>query len=117
MYSNFLELLKERNLKSSDVARATGISNATFSDWKHGRSVPKFDKLVKIADFFSVPVEYFLDGSESGDLPLTSKEVLLLDLFRGLNRIGQDRILEYIDDLSRSGKYQKKTPGSSRSVG
>mgnify|MGYP003553741655 CR=1 FL=1 len=28
-------------MKDSDVAKATGITKSTFSDWKNGRSNPK----------------------------------------------------------------------------
>lgn len=36
-YEKFAQLLSERNIKSVDVARATGIYTSTFSDWKTGR--------------------------------------------------------------------------------
>lgn len=32
-----------------------------FSDWKSGKSKPKVDKLKKIADYFGVTIEYFLE--------------------------------------------------------
>lgn len=60
-YEKFAQLLSERNIKSVDVSRATGIYTSTFSDWKTGRSNPKMDKLQKIATYFNVPVEYFSD--------------------------------------------------------
>ena len=60
MYEKFEALLKERDLTAAAVAKETGISNATLSDWKHGKSKPKADKLMKLAEFFGVPVEYFL---------------------------------------------------------
>lgn len=31
--------------------------------WKQGKYTPKLDKLVKIAAYFKVPIEYFLDES------------------------------------------------------
>ena len=44
-YHNFTKLLALHNTSCYKVAKATGISAATFSDWKYGRSVPKADKL------------------------------------------------------------------------
>ena len=117
MYSVFLELLKERNLKPSDVSRITGISGATLSDWKSGRSVPKADKLKMIADFFEVPLEYLMTGVQPAAASLDPRRKELLSLFDQLNSIGQDKVMEYLDDLVRSGKYEKKTQSSSRSVG
>ncbi len=63
MYEKFACLLKERDVSAYQVAKATGIGQSTFSDWKNGRSTPKLDKLQKIADFFGVSVDYF-SGSE-----------------------------------------------------
>ena len=67
MYEIFQKLLNEKGVKTSDVARATGISNMTFSDWKHGKSVPKTDKMQKIADYFGVSVDYLMTGKEKED--------------------------------------------------
>lgn len=61
MYQKFLLLLEERGITSYKVAKETGISQVTLSDWKNGRSVPKVDKLQKIANYFEVPITYFLD--------------------------------------------------------
>lgn len=46
------------------VAKDTGVSTSTLSDWKTGRSTPKVDKLKKIAEYFGVSVTYFLDNLE-----------------------------------------------------
>ena len=64
-YSVFERLLQSRKVNVSQVARATGISASTFTDWKNGRSMPKADKLAKIADYFSVSLDELL-GTEQG---------------------------------------------------
>jgi transcriptional regulator with XRE-family HTH domain len=65
MYENYCKLKELRNVKDADVVKATGITKSTFSDWKSGRSVPKPDKLRKIADYFGVSVDYLMTGVES----------------------------------------------------
>ena len=60
MYKKFVELLKTKGVTPYQVSKETGISNSTFSDWKNGRSEPKVDKLQKLADYFGVPITYFL---------------------------------------------------------
>lgn len=62
MYEVFARLLEERGVKTADVAKATGITPSTFSDWKKGKSSPKQEKLQRIADFFGVSIEYLLTG-------------------------------------------------------
>lgn len=64
MYEIYCKLRDGRGLKDADVARGTGITKSTFSDWKTGRSSPKDEKLSKIADFFSVSLDYLRTGEE-----------------------------------------------------
>lgn len=64
MYEIFAELLKERDLKTADVCRGTGLPSSMFSEWKRGKSTPKADKLQKIADFLGVPLVYFYGTRE-----------------------------------------------------
>ena len=67
MYEIYEKLLKERNCKTADVAKATGIHPSTFSDWKSGKSHPKQDKMLKIADYFGVTVKFLMTGTEGED--------------------------------------------------
>lgn len=61
MYLKFVKLLQKHNITAYKVAKDTKISTSTLSDWKTGRSIPKVDKLKKIADYFRVPITYFLE--------------------------------------------------------
>ena len=60
MYNKFKQLLDERGVTAYQVAKETGISTATLTQWKQGRYTPKVDKIMKIADYFGVPLEYFV---------------------------------------------------------
>ncbi len=65
MYEIFVKLLEKYGVTAYKVSKATGIGGSTFTDWKNGRSVPKQDKLQKIADYFGVTIEYLMTGNES----------------------------------------------------
>ena len=78
MYEIYQRLLDEKGLKNADVARATGISNMTLSDWKRGKSVPKSDKMRKIAEYLNVSVDYLMTGNEVGFIVETAKKDVLL---------------------------------------
>lgn len=67
MYEIYCKLRDDRGMKDADVARETGITKSTFSDWKNGRSKPKDAKLKKIADLFGVSVEYLRTGEEDNN--------------------------------------------------
>ena len=64
MYEIYCRLRDEAGYKDADVARETGITKSTFSDWKNGRSCPKDEKLRKIAKLFGVSADYLKTGEE-----------------------------------------------------
>ena len=61
MYNKYEELLKQTGKTSYQVSKDTGIGENTLSQWKSGRSKPKVDKLQILANYFGVPVNYFLE--------------------------------------------------------
>lgn len=61
MYEKFERLLDERQLTAYKVSQDTGIATATFTEWKKGTYKPKVDKLLILANYFDVPIEYFLE--------------------------------------------------------
>ncbi len=67
MYLKFVKLLNEKGVSTYQVAKKTKINQSTFSDWKRGRCQPKMDKLQKIADYFGVPITYFLDETKESE--------------------------------------------------
>lgn len=61
MYTKYVELRDKAGVKDFTVSKKTGIPSSTFSDWKKGKSKPKLEKLSKIAKFFGVSVEVFIE--------------------------------------------------------
>lgn len=62
MWEIFEKLCKERGVSVYRVCEATGIKTSAMSAWKNGRYKFKQEKLMKIAEFFGVPVEYLVTG-------------------------------------------------------
>ena len=56
-YSNYAAIRDGKALSDYRVALGTGIAPATLSDWKLGKTTPKIDKLIKIADFLGVTLD------------------------------------------------------------
>ena len=54
-------LVDARNTTLYKLAKELGLSRSIFSDWKSGKSMPKTDKLIKIADYFGVEVGHFIE--------------------------------------------------------
>lgn len=61
MYKKFEALLEDRQVTANKVANDTGIATSTLSEWKKGTYKPKVEKLLVLARYFNVPLEYFLE--------------------------------------------------------
>lgn len=114
MYKRYLELRDLAGVKDAEVARAIGIAQSTFTDWKNGRSQPKNEKLKKIADFFGVSLNYFTE-SEQEHTPtqnaLSADEQELLSLFRSLSPMGQIAALNTLRGFQTIPEYVQKNTG------
>ena len=116
MYDRFERLMNERHETFSEIARAIGGRASTFTDWRAGRSVPKIDKFEKLAEHFGVSIDYLVTGRDPENY-ISDTELKLLESFRKLNTIGQEKVFEMADMLSRLPEYQKNEPSSASKAG
>lgn len=56
------ELRREKNLTQEQLAEMLGVTNRSISRWENGASMPDFDLVMELADYFDVSLEEFLDG-------------------------------------------------------
>ncbi|MCM1364897.1 MAG: helix-turn-helix domain-containing protein [Faecalibacterium sp.] len=61
MYQKLQALLDKEEKNAYTVSKDTGIPYSCIADWKSGKSKPKADKLLILARYFDVPIEYFLN--------------------------------------------------------
>ena len=64
MYEIFEQLLQKYGVSSYKVAKETGVTQSTLSDWKRGRSTPKSENMKKLADYFGVSIDYLMTGKD-----------------------------------------------------
>lgn len=79
MYEIFEKLLLKYGVTAYRVAKETGITTATLTNWKKGKYTPKQDKLQKIADYFGVPLDYLTTGKESTEPKEKNSELTARD--------------------------------------
>ena len=60
MYTKYVELRDAKGVNDATISKETNIPPSTFTDWKQGRSKPKIEKLLKLAEYFEVPVDVFI---------------------------------------------------------
>lgn len=65
----FSEKLKQtrkiKNLKQKDVAESLCLERSTYAGYETNKNKPSFEKLVELADFFNVSIDYLLDRTEN----------------------------------------------------
>ena len=108
MYEIYCKLRDEMELSNYAVSKATGIPQSTFSDWKSGRSVPKQEKLQKIADFFGVSLQYLMTGSSGNRV--TEEDLLLVMAYRGASASIQESVRKLLDIQEKREGEQKPGP-------
>ena len=102
MYEIYQKLLDMNGVKSADVARATGISNMTFSDWKNGKSTPKMDKIEKIAKYFGVTTDYMMGKKSEVPSPSMADDHLeLIKLYSSLSEADQKAIMQIMRSMAK----------------
>ena len=71
IFGQNLKILREnRNLTRRELADALGINENTLTGYENSGREPKYDLLVKIADFFSVTVDELIREPELIKIPI-----------------------------------------------
>lgn len=64
MYKNYEKIRDAHGYTDYRVAKETGISTSTQSEWKNKVSKPKVDKLLKIAKLFGITLDELVGEGE-----------------------------------------------------
>ena len=100
-------------LSQKQVALTLHVSAPTVSNWESGKINPSVENLKALCQLYNVTADYLLglDAPPAPDSVLprnTQQEESLLQDFRELNAEGQEKMLDYADDLVQSGKYKER---------
>lgn len=60
-----LKLRKERNLSQEDLANVLDVSRQTISKWETGQSMPDFDKIIPLCEYFGITSDELLTGNSN----------------------------------------------------
>ena len=60
-----LNLRKERNLSQEELANVLDVSRQTISKWETNQSMPDFDKIVPLCNYFNITTDELLTGKEN----------------------------------------------------
>lgn len=108
MYRRFEKLLAERNISAYRVAKDTGIPQPFFSEWKKGKYNPGAERLLVLAKYFGVPMEYFLeqDAPQAGKDENAAAQQLVW-MTRGLDDYDLQRMYDFAAGIRAGHKLEK----------
>jgi transcriptional regulator with XRE-family HTH domain len=101
MYEIFEQLLQKRGMSSYEVSKLSGVSQATLSDWKNGKSTPRNKTLKKLADIIGVSVAYLLgeEKEKTPDTKVSEVEERIIDLFNVMSDEQKQLFLNLAEQL------------------
>lgn len=91
------ELRLARELKQSDLGIGVGLSMQAVSDIENGRRTTTVEKLVAIADFLSVSLDYLVGRNEKNSFnrdSLSDDQKELLTIYNSLNDFSKGILIE-----------------------
>lgn len=105
-WDKYVALCNKVKKSPNAVAKEIGISSGAVSGWKTG-NVPQAAKLLKIADYFGVPVSYFSEEAqeEKEKAPAPSKGTeVIMKMYDMLTPENQSYIYDSISALLKEQK-------------
>lgn len=106
MKTRLKEVRKSFGIDQQSAADLFSVSLGTYRNWEQGRVVMNGEQLAQASRIFNVTVDHIL-MTDIAPVGADKMKERLLEQMDELNEEGQERVLEYIDDLIMSGKYGK----------
>lgn len=108
---------EKHNLSQKEFAERLGITPTRLNYWEKDKREPAIEMIKLIAQNLDIDPNYLIGYQpQNKKAPSSEKdrlceaELRLVELYRNLNHEGQEKVLEYADDLVSSGKYIKSDP-------
>lgn len=73
----FIDLCAEKGVSPTSVAKDLGLSSGTTSAWKKGAD-PRISTKREIAEYFDVPVTYFMEDDSTDVRPVKAKRIRMI---------------------------------------
>ncbi|MFC4219404.1 helix-turn-helix domain-containing protein [Flagellimonas marina] len=91
------EILKEKNISNLEFAEIMGVSPTSASAFKSGRTKPKFDTLVKMAEVLDVDIRELFYPTKGGEI-LNGFVQYKEKVYTINNKKDLDKLIEAIDN-------------------
>ena len=101
MKTKIQELVKANGKTQQEMANYLGISQASFYAYTIGKAEPSLDKLIKIADYFDVSLDFLCGMPMPYDIPsaTTEEQKQAINLILQLNAVNTVKATSYCAGL------------------
>ena len=94
------ELRQQMGISQKELAKNLGMSAGNLCDWEKGRTQPDIEKLVRLADYFDVSLDYLLGREEYVDFPADGLKYRLLSAFNRLDKEGKELLVRFLEKIN-----------------
>lgn len=74
-------LRQASKMNQTQVAEVLNVKRETYASWEIGRSAPKYDTLIRIAQLYNVTLEYLLTGESQEPFTIRSSNDYNSDIY------------------------------------
>lgn len=119
------ELRTQAGLSQKKMADILNVSQVAIAHWENGSREPSIEMIINIAKYFNVSPSYLMGWDKEFIQPINNltemfKHTTCIDIsnktlesffipFSKLNKNGQKKATEYINDLTKIPEYRKDT--------
>lgn len=101
-FERYSNICRENGMSPNGAAKEMGLPSSSITNWKQGKA-PRAESLLKIADYFSVSVDWLLGNSDEKKKPTTengdgldAKRRRALNLIEAMNDEQLDALLKLL---------------------
>lgn len=107
------ELRKEKGKLQTELADYLNVNHATVSAWEKEISEPNIQTLIKLADYFEVSLDYFLERTNENEITiithnLSDEEKNLLDSYSAMDDDLKELTFAYMRHLLEANNRLKR---------
>lgn len=93
------ELRQQEGITQKRLAEELGMSAGNLCDWEKGRTEPDVEKLIRLADYFDVSLDYLTGREESERGRGNELKNRLTVAFNRLPEEGRKRLVFFLEGL------------------
>ncbi len=108
-FEKFNNLLSERKISPLKLAKEISVPKSVVYEWKKGKREPSVENMVKLAEYFSVSLEYLTGRKE----PLDYEDNELIVMLRAAKEISPHDHDELVESFKKNLSVYLRSKGVS----